>query len=95
MCLSSDIIESGYVREYGFGVKVRWKGTMVGEDGETKLYGGVNKGSKLVPYPLRNKETFLTAEETLIGCFKSATGGLNMGECVTNMVVERCHIPNP
>jgi hypothetical protein len=40
MGLPRNIIESGYVREQGFGVKVRWEGRVVGEDGADKSVWG-------------------------------------------------------
>jgi hypothetical protein len=49
----------------------------------------VNKGSTLVLSPLRNKEEFLTVEEMTIGTSEAGIGGVNMGECMTKMVVER------
>jgi hypothetical protein len=49
MGLSSDIIESGYVRKRGSKVKVIWKVTVVGEDVEPKLFEGVNKCNVPIP----------------------------------------------
>jgi hypothetical protein len=38
--------------------------------------------------PLRNKETFLAAEDTTIGSFEVGVGRVSMGECVSKLAME-------
>ena len=44
---------------------------VTGEDGMSKTFGRMNKGSTQLSPPLRNEEEFLLAEEMMVGSFEN------------------------